>query len=117
MVYDFILIKILSGNLIAQQGQNKNHKHTGETNNMSNNNEGSATGYGVNEAGFFRSSSGNIALSNEAGINIDSGNWGGGTYRTFNIDVQHTHSFTTNPDGGNEVRPDNYTTRIWLRTA
>lgn len=106
-----------TGNLIAQSGQNKNHKHNGTTHNMSGNNEGSVTGYGVNEAGFFRSRSGNITLSNEAGINLDSANWGSGTYRTFNISVQHTHKFTTDPNGGDEARPDNYTFRIWLRTA
>ena len=84
---------------------------------MSGNNEGSATGYGVNEAGYFRARSGNITLSNEAGINIDSANWGGGTYRTLNIDVQHTHKFTTSPDGGDEARPVNYTFNLWLRIA
>jgi len=35
----------------------------------------------------------------------------------FVIDVQHTHAFTTSNNGGNEARPDNYTFRIWLRTA
>lgn len=42
----------------------------------------------------------------------------GGSFRVYyKMDISHTHEFSSDSEGGNECRPNNYTIRVWKRTA
>ena len=70
-------------------------------------------------------------LLNDSGIVeyfLDTKYWGvqygseGATDRMIRIDASHAHNFygsadSTDYSGGSECRPDNYTIRVWKRTA
>lgn len=92
MVYDFILIKILSGELIAQADQMQGHRvvwpNTVGTLNIS---------YHSND----RTAGGN----DNAGLS------------TFTNSKIESDGVNGTPRLGNETRPENYTVKLWLRTA
>lgn len=96
-----------------QAGQNLKHEHGGSTGKMSAN----ATGdFGGTDGGFLVGTKQKGNVYNQYCRTFD----GNGKYPHLykcHIDVSHTHSFTTNSSGGDECRPNNFTIRIWKRTA
>ena len=43
--------------------------------------------------------------------------WKNRVNATNTVDLDHTHTVTIDPDGGDETRPENATMTIWKRTA
>ena len=109
-----------SGVLSKQTGQNKSHEHhvsiSGTTGDMSGDNTVTHPGHtikGVNSGrSSYTGSNGEYYNYNTSGRHDASG---------ILINLAHTHSFSvsgkTGSDGGGECRPDNYTIRVWKRTA
>lgn len=115
-----------SGVLSKQSGQNLKHSHSASSGSMSKNSSGIFTpGQGIcvsvpnnnqrpgQPTGACRGSP--VGVYN-SGNKPGDGRWIG-YIDNAGINVQHTHSISVNDDGGNESRPDNYTIRIWKRTA
>lgn len=114
-----------SGDLSKQEQSVESHSHefsvSGDTGNMSAN----ATGKVVSSwEGLFNgrsiSYSGNMSATGSIAW-AGGDNSGGSHPSTLSINVEHTHSFEfsgeTEANSGTETRPENYTMRIWKRTA
>ena len=102
-----------TGNLTKQQDAIKTHT----TGNMSANAYGSVTS---SKYGLFAHSYSDNNMTTSACISL--GDWSGrrrtggeadNVPKTLSINVQHTHTYY----GDKETRPQNYTVRIWKRTA
>ena len=95
-------------NLVKQVDQNKAHSHTASG--MNQNSEGS---FLIHDGADIGSISGfvkeRIGWTNYRGMSSQA------SYAGVRMDISHTH--TINPDGGNETRPQNYTIKVWVRTA
>ena len=112
MVYDFILIKILSGVLVSQQDATA---VKGLSIKRSNNLTGSflpkgssnfLLGDGTTTEGVFSKryvGKGHLFADSESSYNV---------YQ-INLDANHQHELS----GDKETRPHNYTVKLWLRTA
>lgn len=114
-----------SGVLSKQSGQNLKHSHSASSGSMS-----------ANSSGFFTPGQGIcVSVSGESqrparptgactgspitvlgGNKVGEGRWIG-YIDNAGINVEHTHKISVNNDGGDESRPDNYTIRVWKRTA
>lgn len=94
----------------------KSHAHSATTAGMSANATGKLSVVATYRDGA--TGSGCISLSDKF-MHGDFGGGGGsgGYYYTMSINVSHTHTVTVNNYGDNETRPENYTVRIWKRTA
>ena len=97
-----------SGNLIKQEGRNKHHTHEVTTP------EGkfSCTFPGVEStsgtSGCFTSTGGLNSKTSGSGVNSEF--FAGYVYL-------NSKKLTTTDNGGDDPRPDNYTVKLWLRTA
>jgi hypothetical protein len=64
--------------------------------------------------------SGRLSLNGQQG-SYSKGSEGDTPHNGFNINLSHTHNYDhkhdITADGGTEARPDNYTIRVWKRTA
>ena len=108
--------------VLTKQGDSikaHSHDYSGATGGMSANSKGTVES---TREGLFNGRSliwsGNTTLS---GSTEWSGgdNSAGGKPTTMTINVAHTHDYsgTTSNTGSNETRPENFTIRIWKRTA
>ena len=115
------------GVLSKQSGQNLNHSHSASSGSMSGNTSGNFTqngsgicvsvgGNGQTPAWPTGICGGSPAASYNSGNGTGGGRWIGYIDNAY-INVQHTHSIYVGDSGGNEARPENYTIRIWKRTA
>lgn len=116
-----------SGNLSKQESQNKAHSHemdsAGEHNHNRGNMEisGAISGLGSNMgtsgahyvSNSYSGSNPRMVTDNDARTIsfLASRTWTGNTSKNG------SHSHTVHDDGGSESRPENYTIRIWKRTA
>ena len=110
-----------SGVLSKQGDSIKAHSHpfSGTTGGMSANSTGTVRS---THEGLFNGRrlewSGNTTLSGSTDWS-GGDNSAGGKPTTMTINVAHTHGYsgTTSNTGSNETRPENFTIRIWKRTA
>lgn len=114
-----------SGVLSKQSGQNLKHSHSASSGSMSANSSGFFTpGQGIcvsvngesQRPAWPTGACTGSPITVHGGNKIGDGRWIG-YIDNAGINVQHTHKISVNNDGGDESRPDNYTIRVWKRTA
>lgn len=108
---------IEKSDVLSVQGDTiKAHTHQTSCKGMS----GNATGTLSVVATYRNGATGSGCISlRDAFMNGDFGGAGGkgGYFYTMSINVSHTHNVIVDNYGDNETRPENFTVRIWKRTA
>lgn len=110
--------------LSKQGGQNASHSHSANAGGMSANASGKFGGYPQNQARMFDFASGFCTLEDSSASYNRSVSWqdtssnvGNRWHSAIGMNIDHTHTVTVGAQGGNENRPENYTIRVWKRTA